>query len=109
VGVKDGQSASAGVAIRSIGEVGMGFATGVPLACGLELLAKGELTRRGVMAPESGAIDPYRFFEIFGTKGSQTLEPGAPGFVVSRSWDPNVRENCIAALAEARAQLEASG
>jgi saccharopine dehydrogenase-like NADP-dependent oxidoreductase len=54
-----------------IGDEGIGFATGFPLACGLELLAKGELTQRGVEAPEGGSIDPRRFLESLSTKGAQ--------------------------------------
>ena len=108
VGTKDGRPASAAVAMMHIGDIGMGFATGVPLACGLELLAKGELAQPGVGAPEGGAIEPRRFFEIFGTKGSQPLADGAPSLLVSRSWDPNVRENLGRALSAARAQIAAS-
>ena len=52
----------------SIGDVSMGFVTGVPLACGLELLLKGSLTQHGVMAPESGAMDPHEFFTALDAK-----------------------------------------
>ena len=89
LGQKNGQKASAGVAFGEISEGGMGYATGVPLACGLELLSQGKITERGVFAPESGAIDPQEFFTLLASKGEETSESNDTLLVISRSWDPN--------------------
>ena len=115
VGEKDGRPASAAVSLRGMTEVGMGFATGVPLACGLEMLIAGEITERGVMAPESGAIDPHRFLQLLASKEPESVEPGASTdpdaspLLVSHSWDPDVRKKHLAALEETRALLKAAG
>lgn len=104
VGRKDGAAAAAGVCLSGIGEEGMGFVTGVPLACGLELLLKGSLAQRGVFAPESGAIDPYEFFTLLSTKGhSGDVVPASDSLLVSRSWDADVRESYKSALDLVRA------
>ena len=44
-------------------EVGMGAATGVPLACGVKFLAEGRINESGVFSPEAGIIDPSEFLE----------------------------------------------
>jgi saccharopine dehydrogenase-like NADP-dependent oxidoreductase len=90
VGQKNGQKASVGVAFQEVGDFGMGHATGVPLACGLELLAQGKITQRGVFAPESGAIDPQEFFELLATKDTESAEADGSALVIARSWDPDV-------------------
>ena len=111
VGTKDGAPASAAVCLGGVNEVGMGFATGVPLACGLELLLKGSLSQRGVFAPESGAIDPD---ELFAALDSKEGEGGEAGFSsggllqITRSWDPNARADYRKALAAALAAYRAS-
>ena len=47
-------------------EVGMGAATGVPLACGVKFLSEGRINESGVFSPEAGLIDPKEFLkEIF--------------------------------------------
>jgi saccharopine dehydrogenase-like NADP-dependent oxidoreductase len=90
VGQKNGQKASVGVAFQEVGDFGMGHATGVPLACGLELLAQGRITQRGVFAPESGAIDPEEFFNLLATKEAESAEADGAALVIARSWDPDV-------------------
>jgi saccharopine dehydrogenase-like NADP-dependent oxidoreductase len=110
VGTREGVPASVAVTLGDIGEVGMGFVTGVPLACGLELLLKGSLVQRGVFAPESGAIDPHEFFRVLSTKEGADGSGSAPEsdiLLVTRSWDPDARKSYQAAIAAARLQLEA--
>jgi saccharopine dehydrogenase-like NADP-dependent oxidoreductase len=47
-------------------EVGMGTATGVPLACGIKFLSEGRINQSGVFSPEAGLIDPKEFLgEVF--------------------------------------------
>ena len=47
-------------------EVGMGAATGVPLACGVKFLSEGRINESGVFSPEAGLIDPKEFLkEVF--------------------------------------------
>ena len=66
-GTKNGKPASVGCTLsaNSSSELSMGEATAYPLACGLEMFLNREITRAGVFAPESGAIDPSTFMEIF--------------------------------------------
>lgn len=87
VGQKDGQKASVGVAFQEVSDSGMGEATGIPLACGLELLAQGRITERGVFAPESGAIDPHEFFGLLDTKVSEPDAVSTTNLVIRRSWE----------------------
>ena len=44
-------------------EVGMGAATGVPLACGVKFFSEGRINESGVFSPEAGLIDPKEFLE----------------------------------------------
>ena len=47
-------------------EVGMGAATGVPLACGVKFMSEGRINESGVFSPEAGLIDPKEFLgEVF--------------------------------------------
>lgn len=47
-------------------EIGMGAATGIPLACGAKFLSEGRIDARGVFSPEAGIIDPRAFLsEVF--------------------------------------------
>ena len=39
----------------------MGEITGIPLACGIKMLAEGKINEAGVLAPEAGHIDPHDF------------------------------------------------
>ncbi len=66
VGVKDGQRVSVGVSFSAdteniLADLGMGMATGIPLAMGVRMLAEGKIDKKGVMAPEAGYIDPETF------------------------------------------------
>lgn len=102
IGKKDGVAASAAAALTNMQNTGMGFATGVPLACGLELLSRGVITRRGVFAPEAGAIDPIAFFAALNAKTSQPVEKVEEVFVITRSWEPDVQDRYADAMARAR-------
>ena len=73
VGRKNSQPASVGVSW--VGEatepgnesrVGMGAATGIPLACGVKFLSEERIDAAGVFSPEAGHIDPQEFLaEVF--------------------------------------------
>ena len=56
---------------------GMGAITGFPLAFGLKLLLESKINKKGVFAPEGGAINPDDFFSLL------TDHP----LSVSRSWE----------------------
>ncbi|MEU1517540.1 saccharopine dehydrogenase NADP-binding domain-containing protein [Streptomyces sp. NPDC005811] len=60
-GVKDGKPARTVVSTDLLPEGGMGEATCVPLAVAAGMIARGEVSRKGVMAPEA-AIAPGVFF-----------------------------------------------
>jgi saccharopine dehydrogenase-like NADP-dependent oxidoreductase len=91
VGKKNGQKASAATTFADVSDFGMGYATGVPLACGLELLSQGKITERGVFAPESGAIDPEEFFTLLATKSAEPTGSDDTLLVTTRSWDQKTR------------------
>jgi saccharopine dehydrogenase-like NADP-dependent oxidoreductase len=63
LGVRDGKPATAGALVQAAPAGGMGGATGVPLAVGLDLVARHRITRAGVFAPEA-AVDPDAFFDV---------------------------------------------
>ena len=70
-GIKNERPASVGVCIPSqtkdsamdeqIKNIGMGEITGIPLACGIKMLAEGQINEVGVLAPEAGHIEPHEF------------------------------------------------
>ena len=70
-GIKNGMPASVGVCIPSdtedsdmneqIKNIGMGEITGIPLACGIKMLAEGRINEVGVLAPDAGHIEPNGF------------------------------------------------
>lgn len=103
VGTKNGEAASTATAFASSGQYGMGYATGVPLACGLELLLQGSLSRRGVFAPESGAIDPDAFLAALGSKGSDPEADAGEPLIITRSWESDASGRYVAAMERARA------
>jgi len=72
------------------GSGGMGGVTGIPLACGLKMLLDGRINIKGVLAPESGVINPEEFFsEVFSVLTENTAEkiPLEDFIKVSRSWE----------------------
>ena len=68
----------------------MGHVTGIPLACGVKLLAEGAITRTGVLAPEAGHIDPRMFIADVFEELSKAIDQPLGGFednvAISRSW-----------------------
>jgi saccharopine dehydrogenase-like NADP-dependent oxidoreductase len=99
-GFKDGIPASVGVCIPSetkdsdmdeqIKNIGMGEITGIPLACGIKMLAEGQINEVGVMAPEAGHIEPHGFITDVFEEISKVL--GLPddsltdSIQITRSW-----------------------
>ena len=45
---------------EQIKNIGMGEITGIPLACGIKMLAEGHINQCGVLAPEAGH-GPHKF------------------------------------------------
>ncbi len=86
IGKKDGRAASAATALLSAPPVGMGGATGVPLALGLAVLRPDGEVARGVFAPEA-ILEPKAFFDRLAPH-CQPVKSGAADLVlVSRSWE----------------------
>jgi saccharopine dehydrogenase-like NADP-dependent oxidoreductase len=63
LGVRNGKPATVGALVQAAPAGGMGGATGVPLAVGLDLVARHRITRAGVFAPEA-AVNPDAFFDV---------------------------------------------
>jgi len=79
-GLKDNKNASVAVTLSEeelSNSWGMGAITGFPLAFGLKLLLENKINKKGVFAPEGGAINPDDFFSLL------TDLP----LSVSRSWE----------------------
>jgi saccharopine dehydrogenase-like NADP-dependent oxidoreductase len=99
-GTKNGIPASVGVCIPSDAEdsdlneqiknIGMGEITGIPLACGIKMLAEGRMDQAGVLAPEAGHIEPRGFIADVFEEISSVL--GLPkdslndSIQITRSW-----------------------
>ena len=99
-GIKNERPATAGVCIPSqtkdsamdeqIKNIGMGEITGIPLACGIQMLAKGQINEVGVLAPEAGHIEPHEFITKVFEEISDVL--GLPNgslddsIRITRSW-----------------------
>ncbi len=99
-GIKNEIPASVGVCIPSeteesdlnqqIKNIGMGEITGIPLACGIKLLAEGRINQCGVLAPEAGHIEPNKFISDVFQEISKVL--GLPSgslkdsIKITRSW-----------------------
>ena len=80
IGLKDNKNASVAVTLSEeelSNSWGMGAITGFPLAFGLKLLLENKINKKGVFAPEGGAINPDDFFSLL------TDHP----LSVSRSWE----------------------
>jgi saccharopine dehydrogenase-like NADP-dependent oxidoreductase len=74
-GLRAGEPVDVGAAVLGAPSGGMGGATGVPLAVGLSLLARGAISKRGVFAPE-GAIDADAFFDALAPHCDPPLDTG---------------------------------
>ena len=99
-GVKNEMPANVGVCIPShtedpdmneqIKNIGMGEITGIPLACGIKMLAEGRINQAGVLAPEAGHIEPNSFISEVFEEISKVL--GLPSgslsdsIQITRSW-----------------------
>ena len=99
-GIKNERPASVGVCIPSqtkdsamdeqIKNIGMGEITGIPLACGIQMLAEGQINEVGVLAPEAGHIEPHGFITKVFEEISDVL--GLPNgslddsIRITRSW-----------------------
>jgi len=97
-GLKHGVQASVGVCLAKDDsneamreqELGMGHITGIPLACGVKLLANGGITRTGVLAPEAGHIDPHAFIDDVFAELNKATGQQLGGFdqnvIIARAW-----------------------
>jgi len=63
-GKKGGKRVKYGYGLKTAPPGGMAGETGVPLAIGTNMIIKGEIRQRGVLAPEA-CIEPLTFFERF--------------------------------------------
>ncbi|MCP4756732.1 MAG: NmrA family NAD(P)-binding protein [Proteobacteria bacterium] len=86
-GTKNDKPASAAGTLLSAPEGGMGGATSVPLAVGVSLLADGQVTERGVFAPE-GIFDPDLFFGRLAPLCSPVKTDINDLVLMTRSWEP---------------------
>ena len=92
-GTKNGKPGSVGCTLSSSSssELSMGEATAYPLACGLKMFLNGEISKAGVFAPESGAIDPSallaNFLGIFEDAANKQSFDVSELIVFDRSWD----------------------
>jgi saccharopine dehydrogenase-like NADP-dependent oxidoreductase len=85
-GRRDGRNASVAAAVLSAPAVGMGGATGVPLALGLALVRPEGEARRGVFAAEM-MVDPDEFFERLAPLCTPQKRGRDDLLLVSRSWE----------------------
>jgi saccharopine dehydrogenase-like NADP-dependent oxidoreductase len=75
---------------EQIKNIGMGEITGIPLACGIKMLAEGRINQAGVLAPEAGHIEPNSFISEVFEEISKVL--GLPSgslsdsIQITRSW-----------------------
>ena len=96
-GSKNGVPASVGVCIMnddgSSDRIGMGAITGIPLTCGIKMLAEGKINEAGVLAPEAGHIDPHDFISDVLDEISKSLDLPLGNFEenirITRSWQSN--------------------
>ena len=100
-GLKDGAPASVGVCLSNeqgnsestnhYDAIGMGEITGIPLACGIKMLAEGKISKSGVLAPEAGHIDPHDFIADVLDELSKAINKPLGNFEenirINRSWD----------------------
>ncbi len=87
VGRKNDSPATVAATVLSAPAVGMGGATGVPLAVGLATLRPDLEQQRGVFAPEA-IVDPGDFFDRLAPLCDPVRNSMADLLLVSRSWEP---------------------
>lgn len=86
-GTRQGESASIAGTVRSAPPVGMGGATGVPLAVGLGVVRPILGSKAGVFPPEA-IIDPIPFFDALAPLCDPVCEGAGDLVVLTRSWEP---------------------
>jgi saccharopine dehydrogenase-like NADP-dependent oxidoreductase len=97
-GTKQGAPAAVAATILSAPAIGMGGATGVPLALGLAVVRPDTHPTPGVFAPE-GIVDPDTFFARLAPRCSPPKSGRDALVLVSRSWEPRDLRAELAALA----------
>jgi saccharopine dehydrogenase-like NADP-dependent oxidoreductase len=85
-GRRGGQAATVAAAVRSAPAVGMGGATGVPLATALGVVGPLLGTQCGVFTPE-GYIDPERFFDALAPLCTPVCRNRDDLVLITRSWE----------------------
>ena len=100
-GLKNGDPASVGVCLsneqrnsastNNYDAIGMGEITGIPLACGIKMLAEGKINKSGVFSPEAGHIDPHDFITDVLDELSKAINKPLGNFEenirINRSWE----------------------
>ena len=100
-GLKNGDPASVGVCLsneqrssastNNYDAIGMGEITGIPLACGIKMLAEGKINKSGVFSPEAGHIDPHDFITDVLDELSKAINEPLGNFEenirINRSWE----------------------
>ena len=75
---------------EQIKNIGMGEITGIPLACGVKMLAEGRINEVGVLAPEAGHIEPNGFisdvFEEISNLLGLPIGSLSDSILITRSW-----------------------
>ena len=100
-GRKGGREASVAAAVLSAPAVGMGGATGVPLALGLAIVRPEGEVRRGVFAAEA-VVDPDAFFERLAPLCTPAKRGRGELLLVSRSWEEHHLRAELARLVSGR-------
>lgn len=85
-GRRKGQTATIAGTVRSAPAVGMGGATGVPLAVGLSVVRPLLGTQCGVFAPEA-IVDPTAFFDTLAPLCDPVCQGADDLVILTRSWD----------------------
>ncbi|KPK15531.1 MAG: hypothetical protein AMJ62_08840 [Myxococcales bacterium SG8_38] len=97
-GRRQGRPATIAGTVRSAPPLGMGGATGVPLAVGLGIVRPELGTKCGVFAPEA-ILDPVAFFDALAPLCEPVCQSSDDLVVLTRSWDAT---NLATALSRAK-------
>jgi saccharopine dehydrogenase-like NADP-dependent oxidoreductase len=82
-----GAPAAVAAAVRSAPPVGMGGATGVPLATALGVVWPAACEKRGVFSPEA-VVHPTAFFDALAPLCSPVCKGASDLVILTRSWEP---------------------
>lgn len=85
-GRRQGRPATIAGTVRSAPPVGMGGATGVPLAVGLDVVRAELGVERGVFAPEA-ILDPVAFFDALAPLCDPVCRSTRDLVILTRSWE----------------------